>query len=107
MSDNPYISGGFEEDLARDLKEAEFKKAYLEETQRLDLASKIHKLRKTRNMTQQELARRINSTQSVVSRIEQADYHQFKVETLEKIAAALDMVLVIDFKPRRKAIAYP
>ncbi|MBI5787967.1 MAG: helix-turn-helix transcriptional regulator [Candidatus Schekmanbacteria bacterium] len=105
MSDNPYISGGFEEDLARNLKEPEFKKAYQEELRQLDLASKIHNLRKEKKMTQAELARCIHSTQSVVSRIEQADYHQFKVETLEKIAAALDMALVIDFKPRKKVAA--
>jgi transcriptional regulator with XRE-family HTH domain len=61
-----------------------------------ELGDRVRRLRETKGMSQSELARRIGSTQPAVARLEAGGVAP-KVETLERIAAALGMELVVDF----------
>ena len=89
-----YIS--FERYLAQEIKNKEFKKAFEKEGRRLEIAYKIFQLRKRKKFSQKELARKLDTTQSVVARIE-AGQQNFSIDTLEKIANALDSHLNISF----------
>ena len=86
----------FEKHLAQEMKNKEFKKAFEEEGRRLEIAYKIFQLRKRKKLSQKELARKLDTTQSVVARIE-AGQQNFSIDTLEKIADALDSRLNISF----------
>lgn len=81
------------------LKDPEYRKAYEEELRRLRYAYKITQLRKEEDLSQKEFAERINTTQSVVSRIEQGSQN-ITMDYLEKIAEALGRDLVVDFREK-------
>lgn len=57
----------------------------------------IKELRQKSGMTQEELARRLNTTKSAVSRLENSTGGA-RLETLEKIAQAFGKELVIEFR---------
>lgn len=62
-----------------------------------DLASEIYEARKSAKLSQQELARRAGTAQSVISRIESADYDGHSINLLRRIAKAMDRRLRIGF----------
>ncbi len=94
----------FREYLKREMKKPSFKKGYEEEKKRLALGYQIFLARERAGITQGELARRIGSRQSNISRLEQGNYN-FTVETLEKIAEALRADLRIEIIPFNQAKA--
>jgi len=59
------------------------------------LGDLIRHAREKQKITQSELARRAHTTQSAISRLEDADYETMKLDTLQKIAQALDLTLTI------------
>lgn len=61
-----------------------------EERTKLQAARAIHDARIAAGLTQQELARRVGTTQSVIARLEDADYEGHTLKMLNRIAAALD-----------------
>ena len=86
----------FEQYLAQQMKNKAFRRVYEEESRRLEIAYQILKLRKKQKLSQKELARKLNTTQSVVARIE-AGQQNFTTDTLQKIASALKRDLKIEF----------
>lgn len=62
-----------------------------------DIARLVIKLRARHNLTQQELARIVRTSHSAISRIESGQ-HKTSVETLRRIAKALDARLVVGFE---------
>ena len=62
----------------------------------IDVAALIFSARKIANLTQAQLAKRVGTTQSVIARIEDADYDGHSHEMLTKSAAALYCRLQID-----------
>jgi ribosome-binding protein aMBF1 (putative translation factor) len=73
-----------------------------QERANLDVARKIYELRTKGGLSQTELARRVGTTQSVISRLEDADYDGHSLDMLRRIAAALENRVEIRFIPRRK-----
>lgn len=75
-----------------------------------DIARLVINFRAKRNLTQQELARLVGTSHSAISRIESGQ-HKTSVETLRRIAKALDVRLVVGFesgpaeKPERELVA--
>ncbi len=59
------------------------------------LGDLIREARERQKITQTELARRAHTTQSAISRLEDADYETMKLDTLQKIAQALGLTLTI------------
>jgi DNA-binding Xre family transcriptional regulator len=75
--------------------------AYIEqEKTRLAIAQKIYELRTRANLTQKELARRIGTKQSVISRLEDADYDGYTLKILDKIAEAVHCYVKVEFVPQ-------
>ena len=61
------------------------------------LAQLIHDLRINAGLTQKELADRMGTTQSVISRLEEGGGSGNRVDTLARVANALGRHLVISF----------
>jgi len=76
-----------------------------EEKAKFSAACIIHEARKRTGLTQKELAARINTKQSVISRLENADYDGHTLVMLKKVADALDMNLEVSFEPKKKAVS--
>jgi ribosome-binding protein aMBF1 (putative translation factor) len=80
--------------------------AYIEqEKTRLEIAQKIYDLRTKAHLTQSELAHRIGTRQSVISRLEDADYDGYTLKILDKIAEAVNCHLKVEFVPQDKQFA--
>jgi ribosome-binding protein aMBF1 (putative translation factor) len=60
----------------------------------------IYDVRKQAGLTQQQLADLIGTTQSVIARLEDADYEGHSLSMLARIAAALDRKLEIKMLPK-------
>jgi ribosome-binding protein aMBF1 (putative translation factor) len=67
-----------------------------------DVARKIHHLRTAAGLTQRQLAKMIGSTASVICRLEDADYEGHSLAMLNRIAAALNKRVKINFVPLAK-----
>jgi ribosome-binding protein aMBF1 (putative translation factor) len=63
----------------------------------MEVALKIYNLRKKAGLTQKELARLVNTTPSVISRLEDADYEGHSLAMLRRIAEALGKRVEIRF----------
>ncbi len=69
-----------------------------------DVAQKIYDLRRKAGLTQKELAERIGTTQSVISDLEDADYHGHSMAMLHRIAEALHKRVEIRFLPVKRRL---
>ena len=66
------------------------------------LGMKIRRVREGAGMTQRQLAEEIGTQPSAISRIEDAGYDRHSLDTLQKVAKALGMLLIVDFvKPSK------
>jgi transcriptional regulator with XRE-family HTH domain len=65
-----------------------------------ELLESIIKARESAGLTQEELAKRIGTKQPALSRLERGGFQKANIETLRKIAEALDVKLVIKFQPK-------
>lgn len=70
-----------------------------EERANAEVARLIYDLRKDAGLTQKELAELIDTTQSVVSRLEDADYEGHSLAMLRRIAAVVDRRVVLCLVP--------
>ena len=78
----------FDDILKKELKNSEFKKHYDEYGKQLEIAYQILELRKKKNISQAQLAKKIGTKQSNIARME-AGQQNFSVDILGKIAEAL------------------
>ncbi|MBX3403281.1 MAG: XRE family transcriptional regulator [Phycisphaeraceae bacterium] len=79
------------------------KKMVEQERDNLAVALQVHAARTSRNLTQAQLARLVGTTQSVIARLEDADYTGHSLTMLRRIGAALDYDLEIRFVDSRRA----
>lgn len=66
-----------------------------------EIAQKIYALRTGAGLTQKQLAKLVGTTDSVISRLEDADYSGHSLKMLQRISAALNRRLEIRFVPLR------
>lgn len=85
-------------------KEPEMQRMFEEEVANREVAQKIFQLRDKAKISQAELARRVGTTQSVISRLEDADYEGHSLAMLNRIAAALQRRVEIRFVPRKRRL---
>ena len=86
----------FDQYLAHQMKNKVFRRAYEEESQRLEIAYKMLQLRKQQKLSQKELAKKLETTQSVIARMETGQQN-FTTNTLQKIASVFKRELKIEF----------
>lgn len=68
----------------------ELHRAYLKEKKNYQIGRKIREFRKQARLTQKQLAKKIGTRQSVISRLEHAEYSGHSLAILEKISFVLD-----------------
>lgn len=71
-----------------------------EETANLQVAQLVYDARTQALLTQRKLARLVGTTQSVIARLEDADYRGHSLRMLCRIAAAVGRDLEVSFAPR-------
>ena len=69
-------------------KSATYRKTFERTLQQIDLALLVREMRENAGFTQTELAKRVGTTQSVIARLEDAEYTGHSLTMLERIAAA-------------------
>ena len=87
----------FEEDLTRRIKNPKFKKLWDGSELEYLLAKKLIEKRLYKKISQRELARKLKTSQAVISRIETMRGNP-TLSLLKKIASALDTQLYLQFK---------
>lgn len=85
-------------------RDPELQRLYEGEKVNYQVALLIRKVREELGLTQGELAKRIGTTQSVISRLEDADYEGHSLSILQRIASALKRKIVIKMDPIRHAV---
>jgi transcriptional regulator with XRE-family HTH domain len=99
-----------ERKLSRD---PELRRAVEKELLNGRIATLIYDAREQAGLTQQQLAERVGTRQSVIARLEDADYSGHSLTMLAKIAHALDRQVRVELEPiatkakRRPAKAKP
>ncbi|MHC4580659.1 MAG: helix-turn-helix domain-containing protein [Planctomycetota bacterium] len=75
------------------------------ERENLNVAEQIYRLRTLAGLSQKELADFVGTTQSVISRLEDADYNGHSLAMLRKIGAALHQRVQVQFVPETAGYA--
>lgn len=88
----------FRDDLRKRLKDPEFRQAYGEVDAEVRLAVAVAEARERAGLTQAQLAHKLKTRQSNISRIERGTQN-VTIGTLEKIAEALHHRLEIRLRP--------
>lgn len=84
----------FREDLAERLKDPKFRKAWEESEVDYLLAKKVIEMRLKRKLSQRDLAKKVQTSQAQIARIEGMDANP-SLNTLKRIAKALDTKLQV------------
>jgi ribosome-binding protein aMBF1 (putative translation factor) len=97
-----YVRGRtIDEHIAEHMKKPEFKAAWHEFDPEFELLESMIRTRVKKGITQAELARKMGTKQSAISRLEHSGIGKASIETLKKIADALDSRLVVKLQPKR------
>jgi len=81
----------------REKKTPGFRKTVMDEYNNLRIGFQIKELRTKKGMTQEEFAKKLKTTKSAVSRLENHT-ESIRLSTLEKVADVLGKKLVVNFK---------
>lgn len=81
----------FVEQRAR--KSATYRKTFARTVHQIDFALLVREMREDAGLTQTELAKKVGTTQSVIARLEDAEYTGHSLTMLERIAAACGVAL--------------
>ncbi len=90
--------------LIEKLRNKEYRDSYVENAITVGLPFQIRALREDRGWTQEQLADRMDKTQTLVSRLENGSYGRFSLTTLRELASAFDVALLVKFVPFSKFI---
>jgi ribosome-binding protein aMBF1 (putative translation factor) len=74
-------------------KSATYRKSFARTLYQIDLALLVREMREDAGLTQVQLARRVGTTQSVIARLEDAEYTGHSLTMLERIATACGVAL--------------
>ena len=97
-----YVRGTtLKEYITEQMKDPEFKKAWDDLDPEFELLASMIKVRERKGITQAELAKRLGTKQSAISRLENGAFSKATVETLKKIADALDSRLIIKLQSKK------
>jgi len=86
--------------IEEQLKDPDVAKSFSEGLEALRLSVQIAQLREQRGLTQTELAARMHTSAPVISRLESGS--ACTLQTLQKVAEALEAILKIELVPREK-----
>lgn len=70
---------------------------------KFEVSQLVYDARAAARLTQGQLARKIGTTQSVISRLEDADYRGHSLTMLQRIAEALNLDLIVRLAPKPRS----
>jgi transcriptional regulator with XRE-family HTH domain len=85
--------------LVESLRDKRFRHAFASASSRRAIAEQIRETRVSRGWTQSELAQSCGKLQEVISQLENPNYGRYTYRTLERLAEALDVALIVRFAP--------
>jgi len=88
------------EHINEKMGQPEFKRAWVELDSEFSILEGIIKARKKAGLTQENLAKRIGTKQPALSRLEKGGFETANIETLRKIADALNLKLIARLEPK-------
>ena len=74
--------------LDKKFADLQFRNGFEEEAQKLAIGEQLSRLRQEAGLTQSQVAKRIGSAASAISRYENAEYDRYELLTLHKIVRA-------------------
>ncbi|MGA7914179.1 MAG: helix-turn-helix transcriptional regulator [Candidatus Acidiferrales bacterium] len=74
-------------------KSAAYRKTFARTLHQVDLALLVREMREEAGMTQAELAKKVGTTQSVIARLEDAEYTGHSLTMLERVATVCGVAL--------------
>ena len=74
--------------MERKLANQNFRKGFEEEVEKLSIGERLLKLRLSAGLTQAQVAKKIGTTASAISRYENAEYDRYEIKTLRRIVEA-------------------
>jgi len=77
-----------------------------QEREKLQIAGQIYNLRTQAGLSQAQLAKLVGTTQSVISRLEDADYNGHSLNMLSRIAQALNCRVEVRLIPEKTVSAH-
>jgi ribosome-binding protein aMBF1 (putative translation factor) len=77
----------------RSRRSARYRSTFRKTLQQIDLAMLVREMRENAGLTQAELAKRVGTKQSVIARLENAEYTGQSLAMLERIASACGVKL--------------
>ena len=83
------------------LADKSFREGFEQEYKNLVISEKIAELRHKAHLTQEQLAEKVHTTKSAISRYESNDYQGYSISLLQKIASACGADLKIAFVVRK------
>ncbi|MGQ0809622.1 MAG: helix-turn-helix domain-containing protein [Nitrospiraceae bacterium] len=89
--------------LDRKLASPKFRKGFEEESQKLAIGEQLTRLRREAGLTQAQVAQRVGTTASAISRYENAEYDRYELRTLQRIVRACGGRLDVTLEPGPKA----
>src|SRR4051812_1560414 len=89
--------------VAKKLENPKFRSVFEDEKQKLSIGEQLVQLRTHAGLTQSEVAKKVGTTASAISRYENAEYDRYELKTLQKIAAACGGNLEIKFVYLKRA----
>lgn len=87
----------FEEDLEKRMKNPDFKKVWKESEPEFILAKQLIEKRSQRKLSQRALAKKLHTTQAVISRLETMQANP-SLELIKRIAKTLNTQITLNFK---------
>lgn len=86
---------------------ADMKALLAEAESEMDIAEQIYNLRTEAGLSQKELADKLDTSASVICRLEDADYEGHSLSMLRRIAAVVDKRVKVSFVPIEETMSNP
>lgn len=93
-------------DMTRDLVGSEFAEKLKDDLDQKALATVLMSLRCGADLTQSEMAKKLNTSQARISKLEHSNIDRITVGDLMEYCKALDLNLAIEFHRRKTAVDY-
>jgi transcriptional regulator with XRE-family HTH domain len=90
--------GSLRQELINNKDDKAYRNAYADESLNISVATQLKVLRQQRELTQEELAVEAGMQQPMISRYENVNYSSWSINTLKKLAVALDVWLDVRFR---------
>jgi len=81
-------------------KSATYRKAFARSLHQVDMALLVREMREDAGLTQTELAKKVGTTQSVIARLEGAEYTGHSLTMLERVATVCGVALKLHAEKR-------